>query len=101
MISLPEERQGRIQLPMPRRNSMAGKGGKGGGGGGQGGRLNVQLSRAVAQRLSDALTRALGSSGDPVSVPLSRDDWQDILIAVANVSPFPSPKGKGKGKGII
>lgn len=81
---------------------MAGKGGKGGGGGGQGRTLNVQLSRMVAQRLSNALTGALGSPGatsTPVSVPLSREDWQDILIAVANVSPFPRPKGKGKGKG--
>lgn len=80
---------------------MAGKGGKGGGGGGQGRILNVQLSRRVAQQLSNALTRALGSPGEPVSVPLPREDWQHILIAVANVSPFPSPKGKGKGKGII
>jgi hypothetical protein len=78
---------------------MAGKGGKGGGGGGQGRILNVQLTRTVAQRLADALTQALGSPGVTVSIPLPREDWQQILIAVANVSPFPSPKGKGKGKG--
>jgi hypothetical protein len=77
---------------------MAGKGGKGGGGGGQGRILNVQLSRTVAQQLANALTQALGRAGDPVSIPLPREDWQQILIAVANVSPFPSPKGKGKGK---
>jgi hypothetical protein len=77
---------------------MGGGGGKGGPGGGQGDVLHVQLNREVAQRLSDALTQALGSPGTTVSIPLARNDWQNILIAVANQSPFPGPKGKGKGK---